>query len=676
MFKRISIQSKLISALILQGIVLLAVGGVGWYSTTMLSNSLNFITGPAWDTADGAMEGTIGIQSQMIAVEKILLGHPFDEQFNRLKQGQKSAEEALERLSKAGLMSQDQLSTFSSAKKEYYNQLETLINAHSRYVEIKSTFKTNTDDFVDLGELLEEIGDGAVQELEQTPDVLLTWSDDIKPKWQAADGAMEANIGLLWGLYELSNLSASTESDPEIVEFILESLEFQQEASESMLATGRFNIQAGTRWGNTTYASAYAEYFERHKSLITELSGAIVKYHEDLISYNRAANKLLSFISEFEEQGDATVEGQIEGIATTVNSLVSSMIFVLSIGLGISVLIVLMIQTSIIKPIKSIQYRVSNIAQGEGDLTARLKVQSQDELGQLSSEFNTFIEHIHSIIKLVLNSCENMNSSMTQMQSNTSAVSEKVSNQKQHTDSIAQAFEELSSCANNIAQLTLAMTESANEAKSTTDEAQLTVHKTIDSIKSLSSEINAASNTVSSLEKEVGSIVSVLDVIIGIAEQTNLLALNAAIEAARAGEQGRGFAVVADEVRALASKTQASTAEIQETINRLKSGSQNAVQAMNRSREQSQVTVEQSEEVSRALNSIANKVGLINESNMQVASASEEQTAVSKQMSENVEGIVSIALDTEENMRVTETSSRSVSQKTAELNEVLNRFKV
>lgn len=676
MLKNLSIKNKIRFSMGLMAITILVVGLVGWYGINLLSTNLKFITGPAWDTADGAMEGTIGIEAQMIAVEKIIAGVKGDTPKTMLEEGKATAEEALSRLISAGLMNQSEIDEFLAAKEIYNTRIENLIKSYQAFAEIKQKFDTNTEAFVDLGEEMEEIGDSAVEEFENNPTQSYNWNDHIKERWQAADGGMEANIGLLWSLYYVSKLVSLTNPDASLSTKINESLSFQQEASDEMLETGRFDGNSGEKWGGKPYSTLYKEYFERHKTLIADLVKAVNTYHIYAIAYDKATDNLLEIIEKFEASGDATVENQVVSLEGVITGIVSLMIFAIIAGLALAAGITFMTHISVIRPLKVIQDRVTNIARGEGDLTARIKEDSNDELGMLAKEFNVFVASIHSIIRNIKEGYDEINHSMTSMQNNTNETANQVKNQKTHTDSIALAFEEMSRTADSIARQTVTMTESANEANKASRSAQSTVSNTIKSIQGLSSEIHSASATISVLEKDVGSIVTVLDVIVGIAEQTNLLALNAAIEAARAGEQGRGFAVVADEVRALASKTQASTAEIQQTISKLKEGSVNAVTAMERSRGQSQVTVEQSEEVSRALNSIVNLVDNINQANLQVASASEEQTAVSQQMTTNVESIVNIAMNAEKSMEQTETSCLTLNSKTQELQNQLRRFKV
>jgi methyl-accepting chemotaxis protein len=202
------------------------------------------------------------------------------------------------------------------------------------------------------------------------------------------------------------------------------------------------------------------------------------------------------------------------------------------------------------------------------------------------------------------------------------------------------------------------------------------VTASIHSIEELAKEIGNASNVITNLEQDSENIGSVLDVIRGIAEQTNLLALNAAIEAARAGEQGRGFAVVADEVRTLASRTQQSTQEIQTMIERLQQGAHNAVDVMKASQSRTTDTVGHANKAGEALNSISNYVGDINDMNLQIASAAEQQSAVAEEINQNVVRITDIAQHTSDSMQEIASSSNDLAQLSSNLDTLVSNFKV
>ncbi|MFC3150398.1 methyl-accepting chemotaxis protein [Litoribrevibacter euphylliae] len=248
--------------------------------------------------------------------------------------------------------------------------------------------------------------------------------------------------------------------------------------------------------------------------------------------------------------------------------------------------------------------------------------------------------------------------------------------QSKETEQVAAAINEMSATAHNISQNTSEAAEAAHHAN---DEALLTkgvVTASIQSIEHLAEEIDTGAKVINNLETDVANITSMVDVIQSIAEQTNLLALNAAIEAARAGEQGRGFAVVADEVRTLASRTQSTTEEIQQMIDKLQNGAQSAVAVMESSKAKGESTVEEVNKTEESLTGIVNAVSTINDMSTQIASASEEQTAVSEEIGNSVTRIAEIADEAATGAKNTEESCIRLANLTQEIRNQLGQFKV
>lgn len=671
-----TIKSKIIMGFSILALMIIIVGGVGLYGIQRLSDNLTFITGPAWDTADGAMEGTIGIQSQMLAVSAMTSGGDYDQSIASFNDAVDLADEALNRLIDAGLMEASQINEVTAAIQLHLSRTQTIFGTFQEFEETKRDFNSLVTEFVQLGEEMEAIGDGAVEEIEANPTGLYQWEGDLDKRWAAADGGMESNIGLLWGLFHVERLLAQDGDTAEAEKEILAALEFQKEASNEMLSSGRFDINAGPDWDNKTYSALYEDYFDSYESTLLKLISRTKTYQQSYDAYRVSSENLLNILEEFEETGDATVEEKITVIDEVKNNTLMLMLISTVAGAILAVIFTAVLVRLVINPIREVINRIKNIAQGDGDLTQRMEVRSQDEMGQLATEFNVFIDNIHGIVKQVSTNCADMVNSMQRMLSTTFAASEKVTEQSEQTDQIATAFNEMSSTSRDISTNTNSASESANNAKGVSDEAKGVVDNAIQSINKLANEIEEASTVIMSLEQDVREIVSVLTVIQGIAEQTNLLALNAAIEAARAGEQGRGFAVVADEVRSLASKTQDSTEEIRVMIDRLQQGSTKAVDVMQQSKTRGQETVEHSENVSRSLADMSSLITQINDLNTQVASASEQQTAVSDDMNQSVQGILVIADEVSSGISDSSQMCEELTTKTKELRDLVDRFKV
>lgn len=315
-----------------------------------------------------------------------------------------------------------------------------------------------------------------------------------------------------------------------------------------------------------------------------------------------------------------------------------------SLGLGlaagvIGILLIWLTALGVTRPIIGVSAIFQNIASGEGDLTRRLEYNKQDELGELASWFNRFLDKLQPIIADVKRSVQDARSTADQSALIASQTSDGMQQQYREVDQVATAFQEMSATAQDVAHNAAQAAEAARTADLASTEGMSVIKKTTSSIEQLASEMTVAMQEVEGLADSSEKIGSVLEVIRSIAEQTNLLALNAAIEAARAGEAGRGFAVVADEVRNLAKRTQDSVEEIRQVIEGLQSGTKEVVSTMHSSHRQAQGSVGQVEQAVAALQRISQAVSVITDMNLQIASAAEEQSSVAEEINRNVASI-------------------------------------
>lgn len=334
------------------------------------------------------------------------------------------------------------------------------------------------------------------------------------------------------------------------------------------------------------------------------------------------------------------------------------------------------LSNGIVKPIKSLEKAMSEVASGDADLTQRIAVSSEDEIGKLAQAFNQFVSRIHGTVSNMIVSSNAVRSEMGSIQEITRNIAEFSTSQQQESEVVAAAVHEMQVTSDTV-------NESANEAAQAslgaTTESETTetiLQQTVVSIQSLAGEISQAGDVVQTLDSDVSNIASILDVIKGIAEQTNLLALNAAIEAARAGEQGRGFAVVADEVRALASKTQDSTGEIQKMIERLQSGAKEAVVAMESSTKSGENTIKLANQASQSLQQITNAIVTMNDLNTQIATAANQQSHVSHDVNVNVQRIADNSSQMVTMVSNSGNACESLSEQCQQLDNLVSQFKV
>ncbi len=311
-----------------------------------------------------------------------------------------------------------------------------------------------------------------------------------------------------------------------------------------------------------------------------------------------------------------------------------------------------------------------------GDMTVTFIAQSRDELGDLGQVFNATVAKIHDLIERVGHTVNQVEHQAGQVESVSASSNQAVSGQRSQIEQVATAMNQMSSTAQEVARSAAAAVSSAHSVNEETVSGRGLVQSQQGSIAALASEIDQSVRVINQLAVDSQSISRVLEVIKSIAEQTNLLALNAAIEAARAGEQGRGFAVVADEVRTLARRTQQSTEEIEQMIAKLHSGVGAAVKAMGSSHEMASGTVGQSEKVQQALENILGAVGMIVDQNQQIAAAVEQQTAVAHDIDQNIVEINRAGEHAAQGAHQTEAASRQLSLQVIELKQLIGNFRV
>ncbi|HAU4874482.1 TPA: methyl-accepting chemotaxis protein [Aeromonas hydrophila] len=342
-------------------------------------------------------------------------------------------------------------------------------------------------------------------------------------------------------------------------------------------------------------------------------------------------------------------------------------------GMG---LLGMLLAGSVSRPLNQLARLFRELGSGDGDLTQRLKVEGRDELAQVATGFNNFVTKIHGSIEQVASNSRQLAATANEVAAKAQLTQHNCTAQRDRTVQVATAIHEMGATVSEIAGNASLAADVAKQANEQADAGALVVAQARHGIVGLSGEIEQVAGVIESLASQTDSIGSILDTIRSISEQTNLLALNAAIEAARAGEQGRGFAVVADEVRNLASRSAASTAEIQGMINRLQEQSARAVSAMAQGRNQSLEVVTQADEANGALGQITAHITQISDMNIQVATATEEQSSVVGEINRNVEDINQLTMETADIAHQLTESSRSLQHLSGELDKLVGNFRL
>lgn len=402
--------------------------------------------------------------------------------------------------------------------------------------------------------------------------------------------------------------------------------------------------------------------------------GDINKAHEMIPEIKKLEAELNYELESLLKELEAFTENAILAAEHDKQKAITTLLIVCLIAAIISILLA----SVIIRHLKASLIQAIDVAKtiASGDLTKEIVVSGNDETAQLLSSLSSMRNTLHTMIGEMNQTSTELAAASSELAVVSEQANQSIHEQQSEVEQIATAMNEMASTVQEVANNATNTSQSAMEADKESNDGKAVVQQTVDAIHQLSSEVDNAANVMSELEQQSVGIGGVLDVIKNIAEQTNLLALNAAIEAARAGEQGRGFAVVADEVRTLASRTQESTKEIETMVESLQSRTQSAVVVMQAGRTLAQESVECAMKAGESLDTITDSVTTINQMNMQIASAAEEQACVAEDMNKNIVSIKNAAEESVAAIDQTSASSEELSRMASSLQESIARFSI
>ncbi|GIC26261.1 methyl-accepting chemotaxis protein [Vibrio cholerae] len=669
------VKTKILVTFSVVGILVTALGI--WTIKTMYSSSsgLSYIVGPAWDTADGAMETSIQIEAQMLAVNRLILGEDSQRVEEILNTAIKEVDAASSRMIEAGLLSAAQIQQFLQFNSQYQQSRNALITRYKNYIETKKSYDKATQVLVDFGEKLEALGDSAVEELEREPNRNITWQSDVKERWQAADGGMESNIGLLWKLYYTQRL-LDGQDDATQIKAIEQAIEFQKQANSEMFSTGRFTISAGEEWKNASYEEVFSQLNSQHEQAMMAVIESYRNYRQIYQEYTVTSLALLDFVAELEELADSKVEQQAVLILDEQAWAISSFKVLIIIALLVLLLLGWILVNQILSPIQRLQERVTDISEGNGDLTLRVNITTQDEFGELGKSFDKFIDKIQNLIADITQSTNLAKTAAVDLSATFKVTAEAVNKQTFEVNTISNATTEMTAISSQVISGAREISQSVLNIDKNAQSTLSNVRQAAQSVNELVAEVTQGTETINSLKNHVTSIEPVLADINGIAEQTNLLALNAAIEAARAGEQGRGFAVVADEVRSLATRTQGSTNTIQQSITQLRSSADESVRVINNSMSKGTQTTEITSQAEESLHQVAVEISRLTEMNQQTSDAITHQEQSVTSIASSVSHLQALCQSAQEKIQQSEHTISTLKLKQDDLALKISKFKI
>ncbi len=665
---RLTIGIKIGGGLFLVTLMLLVAGGVGFNSAVRLGGAVDYFSKKAWPSGDNASHFISSIQEQASTLQVLMMGvAPLDsDEKKSLATANEKANTSIEQIINAGIATEEQVSEIKDSYNKYQVIQDSLIEHHSDF-SIKREAAFN--DF-SVFEKFMKILDFYTNNIFQLPNVnqaekfeLITYFFKTKLALQTRFYYMQRFLGGDDRTGMLDELEGAwedlTDESEELIDLELTDVEMR---------TGEFSGQ--------TYAALLGQRIESHKIKFDELAESFDQFQKTKRNYAVIQVATLKKVQDFIAQLGDTIDAEAEQSSVIKSRAYSAIIAAIVVGVIIAIGATVFCVVTVIRPIVEAGQRMKDISSGDGDLTLTLPVKGRDEIAYLGKNFNEFVAKIRNIITLTVDISNQLSTSSLELQTLSQKTSQAASSQQDGSQQIAAALCEMTASFQEVAKSASNAETMTNTAISSVTSSKQSVAKNRSSIEDLSSNILHASDVIRQLAVESESVTSILNVIRGIAEQTNLLALNAAIEAARAGEQGRGFAVVADEVRVLAQKTQQSTGEIQQMIEGLCGKSNEAVNVIENSTEKALSSVKYANEVSDRLEAVGSSVSQVLEMNMQIATASEEQATVAEDINRNVTHISDLSEETSEDADTALSESHKLFELVEEVRGIVQQFKV
>lgn len=710
-----TIKLKIGSGFFVAGVMLVICGLAGLFLASSLSVSLSNFTGPVLQTTTNANNGMLSVKAQLIAVQDIVSGSDEGDAMSRLKKAEAEAKETLSGISSAGQVEGDALNELEQKMINFSSAKDSLLKVHDEFITLEKQIDKTVAELLDFiiaierlasqallesqmrfeGEDVEEEetadisdsidGDQAFAEDEAIAEDVTAEADDaiseaeelVQANQDLVNSASEARLALLNRLNLLNRFRANTKDrdTQQRLTQVFDDLAFSGDTFAENAVMSAKMVENGTYQGKS-YGAVVKELIALHGEQFKKSMDMFITLKKSKQNYSQVADSLIEYGQELLSKIDDSVATERTQLSNVLETGTQTIITVLVLGVVLGIAIYFITVKAITGPINQVRSQMEDIAQGEGDLTIRLQVKGQDEVADLANAFNMFTDKLRGIIQTLQNNIVELVDATSKISVVAEQSQAQTLSQQNELDGVVVAINNLSSGSSQVVTNT---SEAANGTQMASHEAQVgmeIMESTIRTIQSVASEVESTSAAVDELGAKSDQIGVVLEVIRTISEQTNLLALNAAIEAARAGEQGRGFAVVADEVRGLAARTHDSIGEIQEIIDQLQSGTNNVMHQMNIVRENANSSVAPVTEAGEKLRTITEAVESINRLNANIAATAQTQSQTASAVDSNIVNISNMASESTENAQTLMNATNILTQLGDELHQLAGQFKV